>query len=99
MNETKNENVTKLHAKGAVRYQNEWANLPWEDRVVIKWIGWLAIVVGIVGWFLLNVILALVLNSQLEELLTYNVGYWLMVSATWWLRPNSRPRQQDRKDD
>lgn len=97
MKETQTE--TKLHAKGAVRYQNEWSNLPWEDRVVIKWIGWLAIVVGIVGWFLLNVILALVLNSQIEELLTYNVGYWLMVGATWWLRPNSRPRQQDRKDD
>lgn len=97
MKETQTE--TKLHGKGAVRYQNEWANLPWEDRVVIKWIGWLAIVVGIVGWFLLNVILALVLNSQIEELLTYNVGYWLMVGATWWLRPNSRPRQQDRKDD
>lgn len=97
MKETQAE--TKLHAKGAVRYQNEWANLPWEDRVVIKWIGWLAIVVGIVGWFLLNVILALVLNSQIEELLTYNVGYWLIVGATWWLRPNSRPHQQDRKDD
>lgn len=92
----------RLHPQGDKRYRNEWSDLRWEQRVVIKWIGWLAIVVGIVGWFLLNVILALVLNSNITDLLTYNVGYWLMVAATWWLRPNSQRSSrstQNRKDD